>query len=547
MVGLCGLITYHINIQAREYEEGINDLLVHARYLMNSLRATLRILPEILTMVCSYLSTEEDVFSASQVCRHWRGVLISSPSLWTRFTCRCLSRTTAGLERRRSMPIQLEFDPESSVEALENVLLHGSEIISLTINHDTDWMPPLNSLFVSPMPSVKQLHIYSCGTQGQGGDGREAGAFWQGLSSLRELFVCRLPFPIRRFPIPIGQFATPNLVHLVLENVREGQEITIKSILDTLRGSPLLETILIIHTGAPPQETTLDHSPISLLNLRTIELGVYEIHSRLITHLRFPPMVAVGFRSLEGSDISGSNIPSDVMASSRHVLGAIDICTVILAVAAPRLGGDLQSLVRFEGADGSLEITFQLWCMGEVSTLFGDDGVLFSLTPHLNDVRELQIAECYIPSVLNVDHLSAAMPNLASIQFFHCEYDEGSTMFRLVSGSGSNPWPPFPHLKRLTVLEPGPGLIEACQERKQRGLPLHAVIIGPEPGLYTPEQIAELRECVNNVRVEIPLGISEWSVGNRVLDTWSGISIPGLVSTTQTSSFIGLILLRRGI
>jgi len=527
------LITY--SSQAQEYEKEINAVLIHARYLVNSFHCTVRIPPEILTTVCSYLSIEEDVFSASQVCRYWREVLISSPSLWTRFPCRSISRTITSLERCGSVPIQLEFDPESSIEALRNVLLHGNEINSLTINHDIDWMPPLHNMFTPPIPSAERLHIYSCGIHVHRGEDerRKSDAFWQGLPSLRKLLVCRLDVPIGWFPIPIGQFATPNLVHLALENVVEGQENTTQPILDMLRGSPLLETVLIIHTHPLLQETTLDYSLVSLPYLQSIELGVYEVRSRLITYLQFPPTVAVGFRSLESSDVSGNNIPPDVAASSRHVLGGINVYTVILAVATPRLGGSLRSLVRFEGAGGSLEIIFQLWCMGEALVLFDNDCVLSSFAPHLNNVGELQIAGCYITSLMDPDYIATTMPNLTSINFFHCEYDDEGTMFGLVSGRGRNPWPPFSGLERLTVLEPGPGLIEACQERKMCGTPLRTVVIGPEPSLYTPEQIAELREFVDDVRVEVPHGILEWSVGNRILDTWSGIDIPGLVSTIR--------------
>jgi hypothetical protein len=82
-----------------------------------------------------------------------------------------------------------------------------------------------------------------------------------------------------------------------------------------------METILVIHTHNPPQETTLNHSPVSLPNLHSIELGVHEVRSGLITYPRFPAIVAAGFRSLESSDITGGNIPPAVVASLQHILG----------------------------------------------------------------------------------------------------------------------------------------------------------------------------------------------------------------------------------
>ena len=473
------------------------------------------------------------MFSASQVCYHWRAALISSPSLWTRFTCRHVPRTIVGLERCKSAPIQLKFDQQSSTLALENILLHENKIASLAIHHEAGKMPPLHKLFTLPIPSVERFHIYSYGPGQEGGE-RKMTDILQDFLSLRELFA-------RRFPVPIGQFAAPNLVHLALENVGEEQYITVRSILDTLRGCPLLETVLIILWSGDPQETTLDYSSVSLPNLHSIELGSYEVRSGLITYLLFPRTVAVGFRSLGAYDVCGYDVPPVVLASSRHVLGRMDIHTVVLAIVAPRCDGYLQALIRFEGVVGSLEMTFRSWFMGE-GTIFCGHGVLFSFAPCLVNVKELQLAECYIEPIVDVNHLVTAMPNLTSICFFHCVWLEGDSVFRLISPNDDHQSPPFPRLESLTVLEPGPGLIKIAQRRKECGVPLRTVVIGPDPLLYTPEQIAELRVFVDDVRVEIPPDISEWSTGNKILDTWSDTGIPGPVSTTRDPIFIGLTL-----
>ena len=59
----------------------------------------------------------------------------------------------------------------SPIAALENVqrILHGNEVISLTVNHNHDWMPLLHHLFTSPMPYLERLHMYLRGAQGQEG------------------------------------------------------------------------------------------------------------------------------------------------------------------------------------------------------------------------------------------------------------------------------------------------------------------------------------------------------------------------------------------
>ena len=167
-----------------------------------------------------------------------------------------------------------------------------------------------------------------------------------------------------------------------------------------------------------------------------------------------------------------------------------------------------------------------------MTVLLHDDGVLFSFAPHLDNVKEPKIAECPIYSISDLDHIATTMPNLNPISLSRCAFDIASdNAFEFMSPRDPGSSLPFPHLKRLTVLEPGPGLISLDRRRKEYGVPLETVIIGSEPRLYTPEQIMELGVFVDDVRVEIPLDMPEWSVWNRILDTWLEIGIPGPVST----------------
>ena len=179
-------------------------MLVHAKYLVNSFHVTVRVPPEILTKICTHLATEEDIFSASQVCNHWRSVLTSSPSLWTQFSCRHVPRTIVSLERCKSMPIRLKFAPRSSTVALESVLLRGNKITSLAVQPYVNPVPLLHQLFMHSRPTVEQLHIY---TNTHRTDESAAREIWQDLPSLRELFVYR-------YSIPIDHLVAPNLVHL---------------------------------------------------------------------------------------------------------------------------------------------------------------------------------------------------------------------------------------------------------------------------------------------------------------------------------------------
>lgn len=52
----------------------------------------------------------------------------------------------------------------------------------------------------------------------------------------------------------------------------------------------------------------------------------------------------------------------------------------------------------------------------------------------------------------------------------------------------------------------------------------------------------ELREVVDEVRVEIQPEISEWSSGSMVPDTWSETRISGLTGITLNPILVGLTL-----
>ena len=505
--------------QAREYEHGINDVLVNARYLVNSFHVTVRAPPELLGMTCSYLTSEDDMFSASQVCRHWRAVLISSPSLWTRFPCRRVSRTIVALERCKSFPIQIEFSQQSSSVALENVLLRGAKIASLTVDNSLDLIPQLHQLFIPSGPFVEQLHIL-CEDQSMQESREEIPhEFWQDLPSLRQLFV-------RQYSIPLDQLSAPNLVHLTLEGpiCRRGAPLQSILILNTLRGCPRLETLLISDSRGGYENLTGDYSLVSLPHLRSIELGTFEVYSDLVTHLQFPPNIAAGFRLLRASEVCGY-IPLAMMATMQHVLKRVDIYSITLAIPPfPQDNPDL--LIRFEGLQASLEMTAYADTYEKLrDVFFGPKGVLSSHSPRIEDVKELHIIGCPFVDSRVLDHFDAAMPNVVSISLFDCE---GPDVFGPLTPTNTSP-PPFQHLERIMVLGSESGLGGMVKARRDHGVPLRTLVVGRGSGEFDynhVEDYAALEEYVDELRTGCPTEIVEWGSENEIFNLWSAAQIP---------------------
>jgi len=303
------------------------------------------------------------------------------------------------------MPIQLEIRQGPSSVAVEKVLL-------LRKQDRLDRIPLLRELFTSSRPSMEQLHIRCQKRSRWRSSERTAHEVWQDLPSLRELFVCQ-------YSIPIDQLTAPNLVHLALEEAGSRREVTVQSILDAPRGCPRLETFFISHSNVT-QDAIRGHSPVSLPHLRSLELGADEVRSGLTAHLQFPRNIAAGFRMLPIIDICGDISPT-VLATIHHVLGRIGINCVTFATP-PRPEEDFDLLARFEGLGGSLKITTYAETHDELrAILFGHRRILFSHSPRIENVRELHIIDCQFVDSQALDHVSAAMPNVVSISFFHCK------------------------------------------------------------------------------------------------------------------------------
>ena len=342
-------------------------------------------------------------------------------------------------------------------------------------------------------------------------------SIWNHLPSLRELLVYQNP-------TPIGRLGAPNIVHLAIERVVHQRAVTIQAVLDTLRGCPLLETLLFSHSGVISEASSPDHSSVSLPRLRSIELGEDEVHSGLITFLQLPQKIAVGFRMIQQKHLY-NDTPPTLISSIQHVLERIDIRSITLAAPLTYLHTEL--LIHFEGLGGSFEITTDGKCFPARPrpALLAPGGILSVPLPGVENVKELHIVGRSFDSTQGSRHINAALRNIVSISFFHCD---DSQVFKLLS-QAYNSLPSFPYLERVMILGRGSKMEQVARRRKELGVPLKTIVLGQGSKGFEynhPKDYTVLRGLVDDLRVGCPTEILEWGAENDVLITWSQTRVP---------------------
>ena len=121
--------------------------------------------PEILLGVLEYRTNEQDLVAATHVCRYWRSILISTPSLWTCFQFHSrydLDRTLTYLERSKSAPINVSVNPgvPQGPEVLKCLAPHITRTRSLIIQ-GSHGIHVASFFFCNPTPSLQHLELMS--------------------------------------------------------------------------------------------------------------------------------------------------------------------------------------------------------------------------------------------------------------------------------------------------------------------------------------------------------------------------------------------------
>ena len=444
--------------------------------LINALAPINRLPPEILGMIPKYGSgqTSKDLVAVSSVCSYWRNTFVAAPSLWMTLDGKGLEKSRAWVKRSGTLPIQLLVPGSPDPEVLEFLVLHSHR---LEVMH----LPRLEardcSLFTEnhipkllrPAPLLRHIcvEIHGLGDPNFGAPVPMTGEF----PSLEV-------FHIYGLSVSITNLRTPNL-----RNLRLNGAFDLKSLLDLLESSPLLECFTF-QLGPCQDEPAITRGMVSLEKVKRATFLCEGF--KILQHLLLPT-----------SDTITIEIPS------YHIDNTTNDYTQLLS-ALDGLPMSRQVL--------SIDFYIEYPLLNRSTSLEGPNGKLRLLTDDIDDpitsatlLRLLaqhstkSIRKLWIPDFFPI-HFDLVGDFLKSLESLCSIYVDQSIAAQCLLALGTSHclqlkevqiWASSPLLPECGTLK------EFFQDRSEAGIPIQRLFVVGDPDLSIDLEVIEtLREYV---------------------------------------------------
>ena len=256
--------------------------------MKNNFAPISKIPSDIFSLIPEYLDDDdedENLVTMTHVCRGWRELLITRPSLWARLHCEDTDRTRVYIERSKSAPLKLSLYRRGAANYIEDAFLlavpHLSRLKSLIALGPPDILQNLTPHISRPLPLLTKLTIKLT----YGPPPVLNSALFNGdLSSLRLLsltgVVTHLPWR-----------NMSKLTTFVLCNVPE-DKFSITQLLDFFEDAHHLRDITLRYSiptssDAPPGRV-VSLSCLKNLTIRADSILSDPVHPNLLNHLSIP-------------------------------------------------------------------------------------------------------------------------------------------------------------------------------------------------------------------------------------------------------------------
>ena len=380
------------------------------RLVVNSFAPINRIPPEVLSLIPDYWYkdvTGEDMIALTHVCRGWRTIFTSRPSLWSSLDCTNVDMTRTYIERSKAAPLELwlEDSPNNSYnkEAFFLMAPHISRLKYLNIRME-DLQEDIISHFFCHAPLLEELHIDITPTPSV-----LSGAFLDGdLPSLRRLTLDGV----------ITHLPWKNLSNLVLFDLRHipADRIAMTQLLDFFENTPLLHKI-VLRASIPGSSDAPPERIVSLPHLKKFAITAQPAHTVLLNHLSIPHATLVVLEF----DFSGDIFPiPDYLPRPSQKL-----CTLSRVTSINLLFSVIEKSLRLNGPDGGTYVFAHWVSPGNTPPYVMDRQILHSLDQSiLSTTERLAICELKLP-ILQVNQSQefqtlSSMNNLRALVLTKC-------------------------------------------------------------------------------------------------------------------------------
>ena len=252
--------------------------------MKNALAPINRIPPNVFSAIPDYWAdedaAEEHLNTVTHVCRGWRELFISRPSLWTQLNCAHIEKTRTYIERSNSSPLDVYIrkhkGPRFPKDAFFLTIPHLSRLRSLSLfGPSDDLVDIIGQHLHCPAPSLEKLKISFIGAPSP----IEGTIFKRDLSSLREL---RLSGVITNLP----WVNLPNLTTFYFRNV-PSDRISVIRLLDFFEHAPLLSKVVLMEASPTTSDAPLGRV-VTLPHLKLFKISAQPVYSVLLKHLSIP-------------------------------------------------------------------------------------------------------------------------------------------------------------------------------------------------------------------------------------------------------------------
>ena len=463
----------HVIFQFDALERDAFDILQLIRSWKNRLAPINRIPPEILALVPDFWGVrnrDENIITVTHVCRAWREVFVSRPTLWTGLSCVDLDKTRVYLERSKSSPINLSLD--GNYVTLSNALFElisnaTGRLKSVTIVLEPEDLQLISACLSRPAPLLEVLSV-----DGYDDSVLSSALFGGDLSSLRELHLAcvRTELPWR------------NMVNLTSFTLNNASPISVIRFLDFFENAPHLREVDILST---PISDAQDGRLVPLTCLQRMDAG-HHPSSSLFDHLLIPVGACLAM-SVDLPDPPIKDCPPRFIDNLKNLS---NVTAIILD------GG--MSFIRFSGPSGKVRMDTQshsTWVHLLLESLAHFD---------TSNTERLEITQYHSP--LTSDPVYRAllpMKALHTLKLDRCG-DPHIFIYALDPGMGSSGAVVCPNLEELVIVHGVvfdlKDVVATAAARASRGAKLKSVKIDScHKAVYSQSDVLELKKHVLHV------------------------------------------------